>query len=60
MKLVRRDSLTKIYPYAPAGFEENLFAEGVSTLVSVFTDEDLRVYEDKAYKDKLNYKRGVI
>lgn len=60
MKLVRRDSLTKIYPYDPAGFEENLFAEGVSTLVSVFTDEDLRVYEDKAYKDKLNYKRGVI
>lgn len=60
MKLVRRDYLTKIYPYDPAGFNENLFVDEVSTLVSVFSDQDLRDYKNKAYKDKLNYERGVI
>lgn len=60
MKLVRRDSLTKIYPYSTAGFDENLFDNGVSRLVSVFSDDDIVAYKDKSYKDKLNYERGVI
>ncbi|MBZ2385915.1 U32 family peptidase [Anaerococcus murdochii] len=60
MKLVRRDLLTKIYPFNPAGFDENLFDGGLSRLISVFSDEDLRVYQNKSYKDKLNYERGVI
>lgn len=60
MKLVRRNSLTKIYPANPAGFDEKLFNENVSRLVSVFSDEDLRIYQKKSYKDKLNYERGVI
>lgn len=60
MKLVRRDSLTKIYPYNTAGFDENLFDNGVSRLVSVFSDDDIIAYKDNYYKDKLNYERGVI
>ena len=60
MKLVRRDSLTKIYPYSTAGFDENLFDNGVSRLVSVFSDDDIVAYKNKSYKDKLNYERGVI
>ena len=60
MKLVRRDSLTKIYPFNLAGFDENLFDGSLSRLISVFSDEDLRVYQNKSYKDKLNYERGVI
>ena len=60
MKLVRRDSLTKIYPYSTAGFDENLFDNEVSRLVSVFSDDDIIGYKNKSYKDKLNYERGVI
>ena len=60
MKLVRRDSLIKIYPFNPAGFDENLFDNGVSMLVSVFSDDDIIAYKNKSYKDKLNYERGVI
>lgn len=60
MKLVRRDSLTKIYPYSTAGFNENLFDNEVSRLVSVFSDDDIIGYKNKSYKDKLNYERGVI
>lgn len=60
MKLIRRNSLTKIYPAKPAGFDEDSFNCGVSRLISVFSDEDLKIYQNKSYKDKLNYERGVI
>ena len=60
MKIIRRNSLTKIYPAKPAGFDEDLFNSGVSSLISVFTDEDIIDYKKKSYKDKLNYERGVI
>ena len=60
MKLVRRNSLTKIYPYKAAGFDESFFGDEVSTLISVFTDDDIRNYKNRSYKYKLNYERGVI
>ena len=60
MMVIRENNLTKIYPTKPAGFDEGLFNAEVSSLVSVFTDEDIKNYKNKAYKDKLNYERGVI
>ncbi len=60
MKIIRNNSISKIYPYFPAGIEEDLFADQVSFLISVFYDEDLRDYRKRDIKDKLNYRRGVI
>lgn len=60
MKIIRNNGISKIYPYDIAGIEEDLFADQVSFLVSVFFDEDLRDYNKRRFKDKLNYRRGVI
>lgn len=60
MKIIRRNLLSKIYPYNIAGIEESLFTDQVSFLISVFSDEDLRDYNNRRFKDKLNYRRGVI
>lgn len=60
MKIVRNNGISKIYPYNIAGIEEELFADQVSFLISVFSDEDLRDYKERDFKDKLNYRRGVI
>lgn len=60
MKIIRNNGISKIYPYDIAGIEEDLFADQVSFLVSVFSDEDLRDYNKRRFKDKLNYRRGVI
>lgn len=60
MKIIRNNGISKIYPYNIAGIEEELFADQVSFLISVFSDEDLRDYKERDFKDKLNYRRGVI
>lgn len=60
MKIIRNNGISKIYPYNIAGIEEELFADQVSFLISVFSDEDLRDYNKGRFKDKLNYRRGVI
>ncbi|WP_106460761.1 peptidase U32 family protein [Anaerococcus sp. Marseille-P3915] len=57
---LRRDGLTKIYPYRLASFDESLLEPTLSRLVSVFSDEDLLSYQNKIKTDKLNYERGVI
>lgn len=60
MKIIRNNGISKIYPYNIAGIEEELFSNQVSFLISVFSDEDLRDYNKGRFKDKLNYRRGVI
>ncbi len=60
MLTIRRDGLTKIYPYRLASFDESLLDPNLSRLVSVFSDEDLLAYQNKIKTDKLNYERGVI
>ena len=60
MKIIRNNGISKIYPYNIAGIEEDLFEGQTSFLVSVFSDEDLRDYNKRRFKDKLNYRRGVI
>ena len=60
MLTLRRDGLTKIYPYRLASFDESLLDPKLSRLVSVFSDEDLLAYQNKIKTDKLNYERGVI
>ena len=60
MKIIRNNSISKIYPLNPAAIDEDLFADQVSCLISVFSDKDLEDYKKKSYKDKLNYRRGVI
>ncbi|MFO3666346.1 peptidase U32 family protein [Anaerococcus kampingiae] len=60
MLTIRRDGLTKIYPYRLASFDESLLDPNLSRLVSVFSDEDLSAYQNKIKTDKLNYERGVI
>ncbi|MCW6678906.1 U32 family peptidase [Anaerococcus sp. NML200574] len=60
MLTIRRDGLTKIYPYRLASFDESLLDTNLSMLVSVFSDEDLLAYQNKIKTDKLNYERGVI
>ena len=60
MLTIRRDGLTKIYPYRLASFDESLLNPNLSRLVSVFSDEDLLAYQNKIKTDKLNYERGVI
>ena len=60
MKIIRNNSISKIYPLNPAAIDEDLFTDQVSCLISVFSDKDLEDYKKKSYKDKLNYRRGVI
>ena len=60
MKIIRNSGISKIYPYNIAGIEEDLFEGQTSFLISVFSDEDLRDYDKGHFKDKLNYRRGVI
>lgn len=60
MKIIRNNSISKIYPLNPAAIDEDLFIDQVSCLISVFSDKDLEDYKKKSYKDKLNYRRGVI
>ena len=60
MKIIRNNSISKIYPLNPAAVDEDLFTDQVSCLISVFSDKDLEDYKKKSYKDKLNYRRGVI
>ena len=60
MLTIRRDGLTKIYPYRLASFDESLLDPNLSRLVSVFSDDDLLAYQNKIKTDKLNYERGVI
>lgn len=60
MKIIRNNSISKIYPLNPAAIDEDLFTDQVSYLISVFSDKDLEDYKKKSYKDKLNYRRGVI
>ena len=60
MKIIRNNSISKIYPLNPAAVDEDLFTDQVSCLISVFSDKDLEGYKKKSYKDKLNYRRGVI
>lgn len=60
MKIIRNNGISKIYPYNIAGIEEDLFEGQTSFLISVFSDEDLRDYDKGYFKDKLNYRRGVI
>ena len=59
-RIIRNNGISKIYPYNIAGIEEELFEGQTSFLISVFSDEDLRDYNKGRFKDKLNYRRGVI
>lgn len=60
MRIIRNNSISKIYPLDVAGIDEDLFADQVSYLISVFSGKDLDDYREKSYKDRLNYRRGVI
>lgn len=60
MRIIRNNGISKIYPYNIAGIEEELFSDQVSFLISIFSDEDLIDYNKGRFKDKLNYRRGVI
>lgn len=60
MLIKRSGGISKIYPEEPLGFDEDLFSENLSRLVSVFSEDDLRRYKNKDFEDFFNYKRGVI
>ena len=60
MKIIRKNNISRIYPQDPSFFDESILGDGVSSLVSVFSDEDIKKYLSKDTNLEFNYKRGVI
>ena len=60
LKIIRREGISRIYPSEASKIDRRNFSTDISLLVQVFSDEDIRDYQDRRETNNLNYDRGVI
>lgn len=60
LKIIRRNCISRIYPARASKVDRRNFTNDISFLVQVFSDEDIRDYQDRKETNNLNYDRGVI
>ena len=60
LKIIRRNCISRIYPARASKVDRRNFTNDISFLVQVFSDEDIKDYQDRKETNNLNYDRGVI